>query len=262
MSYNIIISPKTGNAVSIYGKEGNSIINSYLNYLIRKEPVSQLGGDARLTDDVCDGGHVLNNPWRTSMFIKRIEELKIYKDQCDVSGGAPPEYDNLLKEAVHVQSDATPAVKRFWAQLIRVLISMCPRGKMKLHKQLTNETIYSSDVYTVEKFNSEIGGGTGEEEHTDLISNYHVLTSPREKLINYPFKTIYDQVTKMQTELTSLENKFADDPTLSAISTADTEEELSLMRKLKEHLEEWAQYIAKVGAREEDMYGTLEIHTT
>jgi len=261
MSYNIIISPKTGNAVSIYGKEGNSIINSYLNYLIRKEPVSQLGGGARLADDVCDGGHVLNNPWRTSMFIKRIEELQIYKDQCDpTSGVAPQEYDNLLKEAVYVQSDATPVVKRFWAQLIRVLISMCPRGEMKLHKQLTNETSYSSDVYTVEKFNREIGAPG--EETIALISNYHVLISPREKLINYPFKTIYDQVTKMQTELTSLEKKFAGDPTPPASSKADTDEELSLMRKLKEHLEEWAQYIAKVGAREEDTYGTLEIHTT
>ena len=35
MSYNKITNPKTGETVSIYGKEGNSVLNGYFNYLIK-----------------------------------------------------------------------------------------------------------------------------------------------------------------------------------------------------------------------------------
>ena len=76
MAYNTIINPKTGKTLSIYGKEGSSLINGYLNYLIKNEPVLQVGGDGgvNIINDGCDALHILGNRWRTEQFITEITE--------------------------------------------------------------------------------------------------------------------------------------------------------------------------------------------
>ena len=44
MSYNKIVNPRTGKKVSIFGKSGSSILQSYYNYLIKNESGTMKGG--------------------------------------------------------------------------------------------------------------------------------------------------------------------------------------------------------------------------
>ena len=258
MAYNTIINPKTGKTLSIYGKEGSSLINGYLNYLIKNEPVLQVGGQpfgqpvgqpgvVNIINDGCDALHILGNRWRTEQFITEITEQLEYSDVLDSDGVAPANYVNLLKKALSVQTDATPAEKKFMALIIRTLIKMCPNKKMTLYKHAAENTTYNSAVYTIETFNNEVGERGVE--NTALISEFHILTKARPELTDYPFKTINDYVKESIDKLsalilpkeTSLENNATIDPNIV--------KEVAHMHELKVYLMDWGKHIAQEGVK-------------
>ena len=253
MAYNTIINPKTGKTLSIYGKEGSSLINGYLNYLIKNEPVLQVGGRpvgqsgvVNNINDGCDALHIFGNRWRTEQFITKITEQIEYRNVLR-KGVAPAEYVNLLKKSLSVQTEATDAEKKFMALIIRTLIGMCPNGEMTLYKHAAENTTYNSAVYNIETFNNEVGERGVE--NTSLISDFHILTKARPELTDYTFKTVNDfikeSIVKLEALISpkekSLENNVPKDPIIV--------EEVAHMRQLKKYLADWGKYIAEQGVK-------------
>jgi len=248
MAYNTIINPKTGKTLSIYGKEGSSLINGYLNYLIKNEPVLQVGGQpvgqpgvVNIINDGCDALHILGNRWRTEQFITEITEQLEYTDVLDNDGVAPANYVNLLKKALSVQPTATNAEKKFMALIIRTLIDMCPNEEMTLYKYSAENETYNSAVYTIETFNNEVGEIKGKE--TSPISEFHILTKARPELTDYPFKTINDYVKESIDKLSALilPKETSLDPNIV--------KEVAHMHELKVYLMDWGKHIAQEGVK-------------
>tara|TARA_B110000971_G_scaffold100783_1_gene103650 strand:+ start:145 stop:912 length:768 start_codon:yes stop_codon:yes gene_type:complete len=248
MAYNTIINPKTGKTLSIYGKEGSSLINGYLNYLIKNEPVLQVGGQpvgqpgvVNIINDGCDALHILGNRWRTEQFITEITEQLEYTDVLDNDGVAPANYVNLLKKALSVQPTATNAEKKFMALIIRTLIKMCPNEEMTLYKYSAENETYNSAVYTIETFNNEVGEIKVKE--TSPISEFHILTKARPELTDYPFKTINDYVKESIDKLSALilPKETSLDPNIV--------KEVAHMHELKVYLMDWGKHIAQEGVK-------------
>ena len=235
MSYNKITNPKTGETVSIYGKEGNSVLNGYFNYLIKNETILQTGGENTNTPDA---SFVTNSYFRNQRLLSTVRSLTIYTDQ-DTSLVAPA-YNKLLETAVKVESNVSDGEIKFWAEIIRQLIIMCG-GKMTLYKK--NGDNYTPKIYDLDDFNKAIMDSNGDE-NTKLIPEFYILTSDRKVHTDYSFKTIYDKLDDMIKGLESSLNSLKD-----KTSSKHNQTEIEHVEELNKYLKEWKEYIEQEGAK-------------